>query len=98
MTSTYNLRAVSVVRRALSRRRSAWTWVPPVAWLLLLDSLILSSLALLCLVQMDPKSRVFPSQVHTLDVVVGAAGLCICGALFSSARAAWRRTRSGGAA
>ena len=96
MTSTYNPRAVRVVRRAQSKRLSAWTWVPPIAWLLLADAAALVALALFCLMTMDAKSREFLSQVRGLDAIVALAGLCFGGALVVAVRAAWRRSASGG--
>jgi hypothetical protein len=91
MTATYNLRAVGAVRRAESMRRSAWGWVPPIAWLLLLNSLLLNLVALACLTQLNPKSREFLAQAHGLDVIVGLAALLAVAALVASIHVAFRR-------
>jgi hypothetical protein len=91
MTSTYNLRAVRAVRRVESMRRSAWGWVPPIAWLLLVNSLLLTVAALACLTQMNPKSRGFLTQAHGLDVIVGLAALLAGAALIASVHAVLRR-------
>jgi uncharacterized membrane protein len=72
-------------------RRSAWSWVPPVAWLLLVNSLLLNLVALACLTRLNPKSREFLAQAHGLDVIVGLAALLAIAALVASLHSAIRR-------
>ena len=96
MIATYNSRAVRALSRVESRRRSPWRWAPSAAWLFLVDSVALTALSLICLRNLDPKSRDFLSLLRALDVVVAVAAFLALASAFLVGRARWKEwSRSG---
>ncbi len=86
MLATYNRRAVREMARADARHRGHWNSVPRLAWLFLIDAVVLQVLAHENLNAGRLRLREFLPVVHSSDVLTGLAALF---SILSLAVAGW---------